>query len=83
MLQWHWPTATALIQLLSWESLYAVGAALKRQKKKKPNLLIVQNYVNICVCAYIERAVCIHIYIIDSTYYTFALYGFAKNGDKL
>ena len=27
--------ATALIRPLSWEPLYAMGAALKRQKKKK------------------------------------------------
>ena len=27
--------ATALIQPLAWEPLYAVGAALKRQKKKE------------------------------------------------
>ena len=32
---WLWPAATALIQLLAWEPPYAVGAALKRPKKKK------------------------------------------------
>ena len=29
------PVTAALIQPLDWEPLYAVGAALKRQKKKK------------------------------------------------
>ena len=32
---WHRLVATALILPLAWESSYAVGAALKRQKKKK------------------------------------------------
>ena len=32
---WHKPVATALIQPLAWEITYAVGVALKRQKKKK------------------------------------------------
>ena len=34
-LLWLWcrPVATALIQPLVWEAPYAVGAALKRQKK--------------------------------------------------
>ena len=34
---WLWcrPVATALIQPLAWEPLYAVGAALKRKKTKK------------------------------------------------
>ena len=34
-LLWLWcrPAATALIQLLAWEPPYAVGVALKRQKK--------------------------------------------------
>ena len=32
---WRRPAATALIQPLAWESSYAAGAALKRQKKKK------------------------------------------------
>ena len=36
-LLWLWcrPVATALIRLLAWEPPYAVGTALKRQKKKK------------------------------------------------
>ena len=36
VLLWLWrrPMATALIRPLAWETLYAVGAALKRQKKK-------------------------------------------------
>ena len=34
---WHRPEATALIRPLAWEPPYAVGAALKRQKKKKKN----------------------------------------------
>ena len=29
------PAATALIQTLAWETLYAAGAALERKKKKK------------------------------------------------
>ena len=35
-LLWLWcrPAATALIQLLAWESPYAVGTALKKQKNK-------------------------------------------------
>ena len=39
MLQWLWlwhrPMATDLIRPLAWEPPYAVGAALKRPKKKK------------------------------------------------
>ena len=36
VLLWLWPrlAATAPIQPLAWESPYAMGAALKRQKKK-------------------------------------------------
>ena len=40
-LVWLWlrcrPAATAPIRPLAWESLYAVGAALKRQKTKMRN----------------------------------------------
>ena len=32
---WRRPAATALIQPIAWEPPYAVGVALKRQKKKK------------------------------------------------
>ena len=32
---WHRPAATALIQPLAWEPLYAASAALKDQKRKK------------------------------------------------
>ena len=32
---WHQQAAVALIRPLSWESPYAAGAALKRQKNKK------------------------------------------------
>ena len=32
---WHRPAATALIGPLAWEPLYALGAALKRQKRKE------------------------------------------------
>ena len=32
---WYRPTAAALIQLLVWETLHALGAALKIKKKKK------------------------------------------------
>ncbi|MDD0590081.1 hypothetical protein PS003_24050, partial [Shigella sonnei] len=31
---WHKPAAIALIRPLAWEPPYAVGAALKRKKKK-------------------------------------------------
>ena len=36
-LLWLWSrlAAVALIQALAWECLYAMGAALKRKKKKK------------------------------------------------
>ena len=41
-LLWLWcrPAAAALIQPLAWELLYAAGAALKRQKKRKEILLL-------------------------------------------
>ena len=32
---WHRPAATAQIRPLAWEPPYAMGAALKRQKKTK------------------------------------------------
>ena len=32
---WYRPAATALIQPLAWEPPYAVGVALRRQKKKR------------------------------------------------
>ena len=32
---WLWPAATALIRALAWEPQYAMGAALKKGKKKK------------------------------------------------
>ena len=35
LLLWRRPATTALIRPLAWESPYAVGVALKRQKKKK------------------------------------------------
>ena len=37
MLLWLWcrPVATAPIQLLAWEPPYAMGEALRRQKRKK------------------------------------------------
>ena len=37
VLLWLWgrPAAVALIQCLAWELLYAVGAALKSEGKKK------------------------------------------------
>ena len=34
---WHRPSATVLDQPLAWEPLYAVGMALKEQKRKKRN----------------------------------------------
>ena len=35
LLLWCRPAAVALIPSLAWEPLYAVGAALKKQKAKK------------------------------------------------
>ena len=35
ILLWHRPASVAQIRPLAWESPYAVGAVLKRQKKKK------------------------------------------------
>ena len=32
---WHRPVATALIQPLAWKPPYAMGTALKRQKRKE------------------------------------------------
>ena len=32
---WHRPAATAPIRLLAWEPPYAMGAALKRPKRKR------------------------------------------------
>ena len=41
---WLWPAAAALIQPLAWKLPYALGAALKKKKKKNTltfrNLLI-------------------------------------------
>ena len=41
MLLWLWCrlVATALIQPLAWEPLYASGSAIKRPKEKKENVL--------------------------------------------
>ena len=36
---WHRPAATAQIRPLAWEPLYAMGAALKRQKTKKKKII--------------------------------------------
>ena len=32
---WHMPAAVALIQLLAWEFLYALDAAIKKKKSYK------------------------------------------------
>ena len=48
-LLWLWcgPAATAPIQPLAWEPLYAVGAALKKQTNKKIfNLIFFSRFVN-------------------------------------
>ena len=57
MLQWLWcrPAATAPIQPLAWETPYAMGVALKRQKtkkKKKKRLTIIHSCIKplLCVC---------------------------------
>ena len=36
---WYRPAPTALIQPLAWEPLYALGAALKRQKTKEKRIV--------------------------------------------
>ena len=45
VLLWLWcrPAAVALIQSLAWEPPRAAGAALKRQKKKKPHKINLPN----------------------------------------
>ena len=45
---WLWPAAVALIQPLAWELSYALGAALKKSKKKKGHGLrkIYHNHTN-------------------------------------
>ena len=54
VLQWLWcrPAAVALIQPLAWKLLYAVGVALKKQKKEKYMTYIVMTYM-IYIMAYI------------------------------
>ena len=37
-LLWLWLSATVLIRPIAWETLYAMGTALKIQKKKKKSL---------------------------------------------
>ena len=47
---WCWLADVALIRPLAWEPQHAVGAALKRQKKKK-SIIIMMNYnllIGIC-----------------------------------
>ena len=43
VLLWLWPAAVAPIQPLAWESSYALGVALKRQKTKKEKVLFHEN----------------------------------------
>ena len=56
VLLWLWcrPAATARIRPLAWESPYAVGMALKRQKTKKKffsesSLLVYRNTTCFCI----------------------------------
>ena len=42
---WYTPAVTALIGPLAWEPPYAVGVALKRQKKKKKRKKLHNLYV--------------------------------------
>ena len=42
---WHRPAAIALIRPLTWEPPYAVGAALKRQKRQKNKGQRYKNYL--------------------------------------
>ena len=46
VLLWLWlrPSAVAPIRPLGWELPYAVGAALKRKKKKKTSLFEIYNF---------------------------------------
>ena len=39
---WHRLAAAALIQPLAWELPYAIGAALRKKKKKKDNLKLTE-----------------------------------------
>ena len=38
---WRKPAATAPIRHLAWEPPYAAGAALKRQNKQTPNIVMI------------------------------------------
>ena len=40
---WHRPVATAPVGPLAWEPMYAVSAALKRQKTKKKKKMIMRD----------------------------------------
>ena len=43
---WRRPVATAPIRPLAWESPYAAGAALKRQKDKKHDIHQIPDSIN-------------------------------------
>ena len=43
VLLWLWPAAAATILPLAWELPYAVGVALKRQKKNQGNKCLEDN----------------------------------------
>ena len=45
---WHRPAATTLIRPLAWAAPYAVGAALKRQKRKKERKEIMNTKLGKC-----------------------------------
>ena len=42
---WHRPAAVALIQPLAWDLPYAVGAALKKKKRRKRNVQLDFKYI--------------------------------------
>ena len=51
---WHRPVATACIQHLAWELLYATGTAIKKTNKKNCDIFLVTNpskdWRSLCLC---------------------------------
>ena len=58
---WHRQIATALIGPLAWEPPYAVGAALKKKKRLRMQLL-----ANLCATLYIVLQALIFIHLINT-----------------
>ena len=48
--------ATALIQPLTWEPPYAVGTALKRQKKNQPQIILPKTHDNKTIKSHKENS---------------------------